>query len=176
MLVIFPHASPHPDAVRALKEVAPRAEWWDVSGSIFAYSQLVEKLWAEKRSFLLVEHDVELSARALRQALYCSCEWSISRYRGPWDGVGEPPLLDKSLGCTRFRSSLMEAIPDAVVRANQIDDAGTVCPPGDWKRLDCRLYSILRGAGDSLRSPHFHEEVVHHHLFDYGCSCGREHE
>jgi len=147
-------------------------EWWDVGGSLFAYSQLVERLWKEQESFLIVEHDVELSLRALRQARHCPCEWGVSPYRGPWDGVGTPPLLDKSLGCTRFSASLMKSLPDAVVEANRIDDAGTVVPPGSWQRLDCRLYSILRGVGENMHTPHIHDEVLHHHKFGYGCSCG----
>jgi hypothetical protein len=142
-----------------------------VSGSVFAYGQLMAELWADAESFLLIEQDIEVSLRALRQARHCRCEWSVSPYGGPSPGS----LLSQSLGCTRFRSSLIRALPDAVKEANQINDAGTVVPPGHWGRVDCRLYSRLRGSGESIRTPHLHEVVAHHHHFQYGCGCGGNH-
>lgn len=147
-----------------------------MSGSIFAYSQLMAELWRDGEPFLVWEHDIEPDAVALREALTCPCEWGVSPYRGPsatdWEHAA---VLKSSLGFTRFSAEIIKALPDAVEQANQINDGGSVCPPGDWKRLDCRLYSILRGAGDEMRTPHFHTEVKHHHFFaNYGCSCGGE--
>lgn len=176
MRVICPFTSLHPDTERSLRDLAPETEWWDVSGSVFAYSQLLENLWKDLEDVLIVEHDIELTEQALTEHRECDYPWSVAPFRGPSAyGWEEAPLLTMSLGCTRFSADLMRAMPDAVAQANAINDAGTVCPPGDWHRLDCRLWTVLRGHGDRPRSPHVHAEVPHHHVFDYGCSCGKVH-
>ena len=136
----------------------------------FAYSRLMAELWADGESFLLVEHDTEVTDRALRQALHCACWWSTSPYRGPGG-----QLLTRSLGFTRFRGQLLAAAPDAMTLANQIDDGGSVCPPGHWKRVDCRLLSVLTGPPHRY-APHVHAEVPHHHWYDSACACGGNHE
>lgn len=131
-----------------------------MSRSTLAYSELLAELWREAEDFLVVEHDIELTAEALREALECPCEWSTSPFPSPG-----PSPFTMSLGCTRFRKSLMEQLPQAVDRANRIDDSGSVCPPGHWKLLDARLYSVLRGTAPDLRSPHLHSPVPHHHEY-----------
>lgn len=147
-----------------------------MSGDLFAYSRLVEESWARREDFLIVEHDIEMTAEALYQAVECPCEWSVSPYKGPSSvGWELASMLRLSLGFTRFRASLMEAMPDAMAQANAINDAGTVVPPGDWHRLDCRVYTVLRGSGEDIRSAHLHAEVPHHHVFGYGCACGGDH-
>jgi hypothetical protein len=114
---------------------------------------------------LIVEHDIELTLRALRQALRCKCEWSTSQYRGT-----NRTLIANALGCTRFRSSLMQTVPDAMNRAMQ--DRSFGADPADWLSMDAKLYAVLRSTG---RVPHVHDEVPHHHVYEYGCACGGEH-
>ena len=142
----------------------------NVGGDPFAYGRLLAELWGAKESFLVVEHDTEVTEKALRQAMHCRCWWSTSPYSGPGRA-----RLDVSLGFTRFRRELLETAPDAVTLANQIDDGGPQCPPGHWKRVDCRLLSVLTGPPHRF-APHRHAEVPHHHWYDYGCACGEEHE
>jgi hypothetical protein len=155
---------------RSLSELV--VERVDVSRSDFAYSQLVEKVWSEGKSFLLIEHDIELTYTALKEAMECPCEWSTSPYKGSGTSFDMAGLNAHSLGFTRFREALIAAVPDAVSRANAIDDSGSICPPGHWKLFDGRLLSILRQEG---HEPHVHSEVPHHHAYPYGCSCGGEH-
>jgi hypothetical protein len=178
MRVIAPFTTRHPDAERALREHAPGAEWWDVSESLFSYSQLVEDLWKTGESFLIVEHDIEVNQKALAQAKHCNCSWGVSPYKASsFYGFEEAPLLSTALGFTRFGASLLREFPDAVSRANAIDDEGSICPPGDWRRFDARLYSVLTDPKNGGRRPHIHAEVIHHHHYsNYGCSCGRDHE
>lgn len=132
-----------------------------------AYSRLLGELWAARKPFLVVEHDIEVTSEALTEALDCTCTWGVSPYRGPDQG-----LIDRALGFTRFRPAIMEASPDAMSRANAINDHGPGAPPGHWKLLDARLLSVLTGDG---HRPHLHSEVPHHHRYDKGCACGRDH-
>lgn len=168
MRVVVPHTRIHPLTDVALREVAPDAERVFLGSDPIAYSRLLEELWAAREPFLIVEHDIEPTAEALRQALQCECWWSTSPYRG----AGKA-LIDQALGFTRFRSELMGVAPDVVARANRMDDGGPQCPPGHWQRLDARLVSVLRNDG---YHPHHHVEVPHHHVYDYGCACGEVHE
>jgi hypothetical protein len=139
-----------------------------VGGTPFDYGRLVERVFRFGEAALLVEHDVELTLLALRQAQRCGCLWSVSPYRSRRNGG----LFNRSLGCTRFSAQLMAKYPDAVGRANAIKDHGSVCPPGHWKALDARLHSVLRGEG---LVPHIHAEVPHHNVGRDGCACGGEH-
>lgn len=130
-------------------------------------------MWADGETFLLIEHDVELTPEALAEAEHCECWWSAAPYIGQGIAHREASVIVQSLGCVRFRSELMEAAPGAVARANSVQDAAkNVCPPGHWKCLDGRILSSLGVEGFF---PHQHEEVPHHHNYDYGCACGEDH-
>lgn len=142
-----------------------------MGGSPFAYSRLLEQIWQDQESALIIEHDIELNARVLRQAMHCSCEWGISPYKGIGTDFHSAGLLTVSLGCTRFRSSLMKRFPQAIAEANAIDDNGSICPPGHYLRLDGRVHHVLMRSG---YEPHRHDLVTHHHLYAYGCSCGED--
>ena len=139
----------------------------------YAYSRLLERLWRERETFLLIEHDVELTTEALQTAIDCDCLWSVAPYRGQGQTHKQSGLFVQSLGCVRFRSELMEAAPGAIAEANGARDAAwAICPPGHWKALDGRVMHALSMEGFA---PHQHEEVPHHHVYDYGCACGGDH-
>lgn len=144
----------------------PTAERVDVSGSDSAYWQLVAALWATGESFLLVEHDIEPTPKALRQARHCACWWSVSPYRGP-----NGDLLEGSLGFTRFRAQLLRAEPDLPHRACGNRD-GTV--ERNWRCLDTRLLGELWARG---YRPHVHmPAVTQHHYYRGECTCGADHD
>lgn len=136
----------------AVLDVLPKAELVDVSDSPSAYHELVCQLWRDGKAFLLVEHDVVVNPRALRQALYCHCGWGVSPYAGPGGKV-----LTTSLGCTRFSTRYISEHPTAAEDAARVENDGL--PRMDWRRLDVRL-------ADQLDFPHIHEPV--RHLHDYG--------
>lgn len=137
-----------------------------------AYSRLLAGLWEAGDAFLVVEHDVEPTAEAVTQAAVCSCPWSVSPYKGSGPSHAEAAMLTGSLGCTRFSAALLAEVPDAMQRANALNDGASVCPPGHWQRLDARLLHVLRDAGFW---PHQHVPVLHHHVYAYGCACGEDH-
>lgn len=132
-----------------------------------AYFDLLAGVWAQGESTLIVEHDIEINDQAIRQAKYCACEWSVSPYRGPGEVV-----LTRSLGCTRFRSSLMKRLPTFMDEVGLINDSVTL-GPRHWARLDCSILSVLMQHG---YTPHIHAEVLHHHVYDGHCACGGTHD
>lgn len=136
-----------------------------MSRSDTAYFDLIETLWADREPFLLVEHDIEINQRALRQAKHCACWWSVSPYIGPF---GPDEMLDGSLGFTRFRRQLIDDIPDLPARAARAN--GSL--ERNWRCLDTRILGVLRQAG---HRPHLHAPVVQHHVYRGHCTCGTDH-
>ena len=172
-----PPSRPLTPRLRRLCASSPRTrEWWDVSGSIFAYGELLALLWREAESFLIVEHDIELTPEALRQARTCRCEWSVSPYRGPsaygWENAA---VLNAVSGLHPVSVLAHASDPRRCDPSQRHQRCRDRLSPWDWHRLDCRLYSVLRGEGEQIRTPHVHAEVAHHHRFGYGCACGEDH-
>jgi hypothetical protein len=145
---------------------APRAERYDVSGSLTAYSELLCRVWAEGESFLNVEHDVEIGPDTVRQAFDCQEPWCVWPYH-----LAGHNLIRWSLGCVRFHAKLLKAEPDLMaVASSKIGNRSM--PPGDWHRLDAEIMPLLRERGYG-EIAHQHDPVIHHHhYFGEGCSCG----
>lgn len=164
MRIVVPYTTLNPLTARSLATEA--VEYVDVSQSLESYWRLVDSLWSAGESFLLVEHDMEVNPRALRQAKHCKCEWGVSPYIGPGH-----VMLDGALGCTRFRAGLMRNFPDLLSRVALFNDSPHFLQK-DWRRLDARMKGLLMQEG---YSPHLHAEVKHHHVYQGRCACGEEH-
>lgn len=158
----------------ALRVHAPKAERWEMGTDVTAYWQLVTQLWADQESFLLIEHDIEITAQAIRQARHCDCWWSVTPYTGPGIGPAEPRTLLGALGCTRFRAPLLKAFPTLMGVVGDVDDATGGIIKRDYRRLDTRMLGALRDRG---YEPHLHWPTVkHHRLYSGVCACGDEHD
>jgi hypothetical protein len=169
--VVCPFVTIHPATEAALIAHAPQVERISVAHSDLAYCELLTRLWAEGESFLIVEHDIEIHAAVVPDAVACPEPWCVWPFPGPgfWDTAGNDPLLYESLGCTRFSAALMAAEPDALTVAGAMN-AGLRA--GDWRRMDVSILPTLRARG---YEPHTHwPAVVHHHRYSAGCSCGEE--
>lgn len=137
-----------------------------MSANDSAYWQLVAGLWSAGKTFLLVEHDIEPTPRAIRQARHCACWWSVTPYEGP-----QGDLLDGSLGFTRYRAQLLAAEPDLPYAATGNPGGGL---ERNWRCLDTRLLGELRKRG---YQPHIHRPpVVQHHYYRGRCTCGSDHD
>jgi hypothetical protein len=155
-----------------LERYAPHAEFFGLSEHQDAYWRLLDTLWTQAESFILVEHDVEIHERAIRSLTYCPRPWCLFPYSGPRSDGGDS-LFYMALGCTRFRSSLMVDHPDL------ISGIGTGQPPRfdiatfrNWRGLDGAIGGRLRERGEK---PHIHwPEVLHHHDYPKGCACGTD--
>jgi hypothetical protein len=162
----------NPLARSALERFAKQATYVRLGDGRTAYWQLLDRLWREARSFILVEHDVEIHERAIRVLTRCPQPWCLFPYSGPRVyGDGGDTLFYGALGCTRFRAQLMVNHPSVVSDIGQIERSGIEpATYRDWRGLDGRILSTLGGLG---YKPHVHwPAVLHHHLYPSGCSCG----
>lgn len=162
--VVVPHpGSVHPLAARALEDLAPEAEYHDVSTDDLAYSRILARLWADAEGFLVVEHDKVLTTVALAEADRCPCPWGVGQY------VMRPGLMRGAMGCTRFSTDLLRKHPDVMERVLSEGTWGGGRPRGHWQGLDYAICEILAAEGVSW---HPHSVVAHHHWYDPQCLCG----
>lgn len=144
--------------VRALLD--GRAEFVDVSASNYEYFGLLERLWADRESFCVVEQDNLPTEAALDGLEVCSQPWCLCPY---WHGANG--LLDYGLGCTRFRSEVMESVPDLFARA--LERTGT----RHWSGMDLALAATLHERG---YRQHIHEQIAHLHEFGADTEAAQE--
>ena len=117
------------------------------------YHDLIERLWGEGSTFIVVESDIVPWYGALRQLWLCERDWCAFPYS--MGAAGH----HWALGCTKFSSRLIRRTPDALRLAGEIDDDGKPVKR-HWIRLDTRLLRILR---DVYREePHIHQPPVGH--------------
>lgn len=124
----------------------------DVSASDVAYCELLAMLWADGESFAIVEQDVAPHAGVLRAFLDCPEPYCAFPYA--WTVAVGP-----ALGCTRFGTELLDAVPDAMLRvAARPTNWG---PPGHWRQLDVALLGWILRDEEGLQ-PHVHLPPVEH--------------
>lgn len=119
----------------------------------YAYSRLLRRIWQERRTAIIVEHDVIPTYAQLTQIATCGHEWCGFRYSGRCDGLGG------TLGCARFGAHLMRRYPLAAQYA--LHDRRS--PRGDthWQQVDQELARDLRIRGAVWSD---HGTLVHHAL------------
>lgn len=131
------------------------AEWCDVSADDHAYWRLLLRLWADGEGFLVVEHDVVCRPDVIGQVEACPESWCSFGYAD----ICHPGCQEawaNQLGCTRFRSELLAATPDAV----------SAIPPRDrgWPNLcDHIAGDKLHGTPSPLRSGSVRAAGFTHH-------------
>jgi hypothetical protein len=148
------------------------------------YWAVLAEWWDRGEAFVIVEHDIEIHGGVLGEFEACPEPWCTFPYArllcGPhssWSveawGPGIP-LLDKSLGCTRFSAELVRAEWDLLDRLGEWSIGGS--PPGHWKRLDDGSAVLLHERGYQVHV--HHPEVTHHHWLGpqgwNACTCGEE--
>lgn len=160
MRVICPHVTIQPETRAALDASGYPWEAISTAGPDTAYHELLAGLWADGRTFALVEHDIVPWRGALAELEACPEPWCAFTY--PYQGG-----MHAGLGCARFRDSLLGAFPSAV--AATLAEESPVHPRGFWCSLDDRLSRSLRRLG---ARQHVHSPAVGH-LFPqptHGCA------
>lgn len=149
----------HPFCEASLEAHAPQVEYTEMGYRHDDYHRFLDGLWRAGDTFLLIEHDIEIHATVASELESCPEPWCVFEY-----AVSGGTMLDASLGCTRFRSSLLQALP------NFMGDL----PVRDWRRLDCEMAPRLHQAG--YRQHVHYPPVKHHHRRETGmCDCQWEH-
>lgn len=115
-----------------------------------AYWRLLRDLWVDRKTFVIVEHDIIATEAQLTEMEACPAEWCAAPY--PFEAW--PDLL--GLGCAKFSQGLMEAVPDALERVSRYTDK--VHPARHWCALDSRLSAVLLESG---KKRHVHSPVYH---------------
>lgn len=151
-MILVPHTRLHPTTARLLNRYAPGHVRVRLDpGDPYGYWRLLASLWREPEDLLIVEQDVGIRAGTVE---------SLARCGEPWCGHPYPigAQLLVCLGCTRFTADLKAAEPDLLDAVGEDDSGGM--PARDWRYLDVKILTHLRGRG---YTQHRHEPPVAHY-------------
>jgi hypothetical protein len=107
-----------------------------------SYRQLMQQLWREGETVVIVEHDIVPWPGAIEELYGCMGQWCAFSYR-LFGGLG----IFHGLGCCKISSPLMKKLP------NLWDE------PTKWDVLDQKLYFAAREVGQEV---HHHRPAVVH--------------
>lgn len=143
--VVVPYAPGklHPITRAVLESYClPWLTFCETSGR-FGYSTLLEALWHECRTVVIVEQDVIPWPGAIEELHGCPGVWCTCSY--PYAGQG--PGIYHMLGCSKISDRLMAATPNLWSE------------PVPWNECDVHL---LRAANAQGQEPHPHRPPVVH--------------
>lgn len=149
--VVCGYTNLRPETREAIERLWPdRHELRDVSYSAEAYHDLLDEYWQVGLDFIVIEHDIVPDERVPVEFEECP---------EPYCGFGYDVAVGYGvyLGCTRFRSDVLEAVPEMFELTQQETQSGV--PGKAWYRIDVRLDQILRQRG---YTPHLHMPPVRH--------------
>lgn len=123
-----------------------------VGESDTAYCELLQAVWAEGKAFAIVEHDIVIGPATIPgfdscPEPYCAAPYAWTTQVGP------------ALGCTRFRTELLDLVPDAMEQVAAM--------PSNWgaaghhRQLDVFLMRRVLRDRHGLQ-PHVHLPPVEH--------------
>lgn len=114
------------------------------------YGELLAALWRAGQEFTVIEHDIVPHSWTVYELDGCPLRWCGYPY-------ANTDRYAASLGCTRFRASLMQDYPDllADVRSRRWGNL----PAGHWMALADHLRDALTERGESM---HVHLPPVGH--------------
>lgn len=143
MRIICPYTSLQYATELVLRIEEPNTLFVYTGESDLDYYNLVRYLWAAKETFIIVEHDIVPWPGALKNLW--ECPFSLCCFNAP-SGIG-----CVGLGCVKYDSKLMEAIPDHLEKIPE--------DRRSWKILDGALTWDLFNKGQSL---HSHTPMISH--------------
>jgi hypothetical protein len=147
----------------SLAAFAPDAIILDVSRDKWAYWEAIETFYQGQNDLMIVEQDIEILEECIPSFAACPEPWCVYEYR-PAQVFGF--MLDQSLGCTRFRKELQQAVPASQIASATLTQwaghAVASSPRIPWDRIDMRIAEHLKVAGFK---PHVHGRVKHYHVY-----------
>ena len=115
-----------------------------------AYFDLLARLWREKESIIIVEHDIIVTEAAIIGLLECNRTWCSCPY--PWYNT-----TLHGLGCTKFDQQIMGEFPKLFDEIANVSNE--IHPAKHWCNIDDR---IRRYFAQYQRNDHQHTDVVGH--------------
>lgn len=146
MRVVVPFTDLAPGVTDALDATGHPYEMVEMTNDE-SYYWLIHELWADGGSFALVEHDITVHPTVFDELDACPEVWCAF----PHAYICGPSYY--GMGCVRFRSELIQANPDLMVKVGEMSDH--VHPPRHW----CSLDKWIQGA---LHDRHSHPTVLGH--------------
>jgi hypothetical protein len=135
--------------------VPENASWVYVGNSPYDYWRVLCEWW-KPRDFVVIEHDVKANPEILEEFENCSRLWCYGVYSN-FRAQDVEAWKFGILGCTRFRTGIIQAVPKALKEMQ-------------WRYRDWHVLST--GLGRTLREhgfePHLHGVVDHHRMMDLG--------
>jgi hypothetical protein len=149
--VVMPYTRRRNEVAQPLAEQGYDVVFCDVSGSDEAYWEMLHKLWAQGRTFVVVEHDVIVRAGVIDELVNCEHPWCS--FQVPYVG-----RLYAGLSCAKFTAALIARYPHALDRIAGLSDEDH--PPKHWCRIDSHLQAyVLNPGGETM---HVHGPPLTH--------------
>lgn len=157
--VVVPYTNLRPETVAALEATDTKFDAIRM-GDDQDYWWLLADLWTKGETFIIIEQDIVINRGTIASLDTCPHLWCSFGY-GYFGGENF-----HGLGCTKFDSRLMEAVPDMLDRVALMRDEGH--PPKHWCRLDAWTSAVLAASGQT-RCEHV-PPVTHLHQYpSHGC-------
>lgn len=149
--VLVPYVKLHP-ATEAALDLAGAWRCLVETSAPTCYWQALGAVWAERRSFIVLEQDKVPEPGLLQELWDCPAVWCSARVsmRGTVEASPYP-----SLSCTKFHRDLI------VQRPTLMDDVGELdlgFGEKEWSRLDMAIAGLLQ----PIVECHYHPGVVEH--------------
>lgn len=142
MRIVVPFTDLHPTTKEVLSRETFQVDFVDVRGDPDSYRRLLARLWSERETVVIVEHDIVPWPGAIEEIWACPCQWGTYSYV-MHGGIG----IAHGFGCCKLTAWLMTNLP------------GLWDEPGEWSVLDQRLFFAARKVGIE---PHLHRPPVTH--------------
>ena len=118
----------------------------------YAYGRALERRWAHGVGFAVVEQDIVIRQDVVDAFDECPEPYCCFPYAWTTD-------IGPALGCTRFRSELLSAHPEAMRDA--VATPSAYGQPGHWRQIDVYLMRRILRDRHGLQ-PHVHLPPVEH--------------
>jgi hypothetical protein len=151
MNIFVPFAKVQPWTMAALLWYLHHTTFVDVSSDEWDYVRYFEQRWAERKTFITVEHDVVPAPGVLESMTACGEGWCVEDYQGP---PPASPSVANCFGVVKFSSEFIDTVPNiwADYRAAwRTESAGHAA----WQFLDVYLFEYMKTKQHSF-TPHHH--------------------
>ena len=157
----------NPEAAEALEKYAPKAEYVDTSGSIYAYNEAIASRWDGSDDLVVIEQDKVITADVL--PTFEACEESRQHFWCAYSYDVFPPPYTKEvsigLGCTKY-----SWVVQRLVKPEEFLGPDSECLPkcphcqgkGCWLYLDSRIgFAVM----NRMIQVSVHGKIKHHHEY-----------